>query len=158
MTHALTFKDVSKIDENGPRMIFGVDLSKNFGVSSVLDLLGERNDVVQISTIIYASMHLSNILYLSVYLPIYLSFYLSIKYLSTIGPSIHLYLSIYLSIIYPSIHLSISLSIYLSIYLLSIYVSICKMYQGRAKRGRRFQYIYIYIYIHNVCIAYVHIC
>ena len=32
--------------------LFGVDLSKNFGVSSVLDMFGEGNDVLQILIII----------------------------------------------------------------------------------------------------------
>ena len=35
--------------------LFGVDLSKNFGMSSVLDLSGERNDVLQILTNICAT-------------------------------------------------------------------------------------------------------
>ena len=61
--------------------------------------------------------------------------------------NIHIYLFIYQSLsiyicasmhlcmyfIYLSIYLSICLSIYLC-----IYVSICRIYQGRAKRGRRF--------------------
>ena len=97
--------------------LFGVDMSKNFGVSSVLDLFGERNDAFKYRQLfmhlciyvisIYMSIYLS-IYYLSIYLFIYLSIHLCIYparkiaiYLSS-GPSIHLP-------IHPSIHLSIYL-------------------------------------------------
>ena len=119
--------------------LFGVDRSKNFGVSSVLDLFGERNKVFKYRQL---SVHLC--IYL---ISICLSICLSIKYLSTICPSIYpsIYRSIYLSTIYPSL----SLSIYPSIYYLSIYLSIyLSMYLsvGCFKAARSAMYIYIYMY------------
>ena len=87
--------------------LFGVDLSKIFGVNSVLDLFGERNDVFK-----YRQLSMHQFLYLilvPIYLFVYLPIYLSISiYLLSVPLSIHL------STIYPSIYL---LYIYLCIYL-----------------------------------------
>ena len=97
--------------------LFGGDRSKIFGVSFVLDLFGERNDVFKHRQLF---MHLSDIylsICLSTCLSIYLSVYLSSIYLLSVHLSIHL--SIYYLSIYLCIHLSVYLSIYLSIYLLT---------------------------------------
>ena len=71
---------------------------------------------------IYASMHLC--IYASMHLCIYASMHLCI------------YASVHLCIC-ASMHLCICASMHLCIYA-SIYLSTCRMYQGRAKRGRRF--------------------
>ena len=141
-------------------MLFGVDLSETFAVSSVVDLFGRGNDVLQILTNICATVCMeikvepssscslraaiiqrsdSDVLHIYIYI------YASYASCASVHPSI--YASMHLCI-YSFVHLFIYLSIYLSIYLWNVS-------EPHEERPKILVYIYIYNYSFHICCMYI---